>query len=162
MDQLQTHMVTILARIPRQATEAIDCWLRRRGQAARNLSAKIGFWSEFWAQRCIDWQDHVMRHPGALRNLLLTQNFDWLHAQRSRFVPADGSASTRNSLLAGRTGTRAIGGKPQVRWDAGIALARSFLNSRSDTLIGSNALSVSSRIRAAVAEISQFFIGHDP
>ena len=103
-----------------------------------------------------------MRHPGALRNLLLTRNFEWLQAQRSRFVPADGSASTRNSLLAGRTGTWAIGGKPEFRWDSAIALARSLLNSRNHALIGSNALSVSSRIRAAVAEISQLFTGHDP
>ena len=81
----------------------------------------------------------------------------WLQAQRSQFVPAWGSVSTRNSVLAGRTGTRANGGRPQQRWDAGICLAQAFLRSRRGSLANSHALSVSSRIRNAIREIYEFF-----
>ena len=89
--------------------------------------------------------------------LLLFHNSAWLQAQRSQFVPAWGSASTRNSVLAGRTGTRANGGRPQQRWDAGICLAQAFLRSRRGSLANSHALSVSSRIRNAIREIYEFF-----
>ena len=98
-----------------------------------------------------------MRTTGVLKSLLLYHNSDWLQAQRSRFVPESGSACTRNSVLAGRTGTRANGGKPQQRWDDVIRLARAYLKSRRGALVNSNALSVSSRIRNAIAEIYEFF-----
>ena len=94
-----------------------------------------------------------------LKDLLLHQNSDWLQARSSAFVPAKGSADTRNSLLAGRTGTRSNGGRPQQRWDAGVCLARHFLQSRGISLKGNNALSVSSRIRNAVAAVQEFFNG---
>ena len=94
---------------------------------------------------------------GVLKKLLLFHNSDWLQAQRSRFVPESGSANTRNSVLAGRTGTRANAGKPLQRWDDGICLARAFLRSRREALSNSHALSVSSRIRNAVSEIYKFF-----
>ena len=97
------------------------------------------------------------RDRGVLNKLLLYHNSDWLQAQRSQFVPAWGSVSTRNSVLAGRTGTRANGGRPQQRWDAGICLAQAFLRSRRGSLANSHALSVSSRIRNAIREIYEFF-----
>ena len=99
-----------------------------------------------------------MAASGVMKDLLLIRNSDWLQARRSRFVPQSDSATDRNSLLAGRTGTRANGGKPQQRWDAGISLARSFLRSRSGSLCSNNALSVSTRIRNAVSEVIISFL----
>ena len=63
----------------------------------------------------------------------------------------------RVGVSAGRTGTRANGGKPQQRWDSGICLAQAYLRSRWDGLRGGDALSVSSRIRNAIAEMYEFF-----
>ena len=48
MDKLQVNMVSILSRIPRANSENIASWLRRRGQAARNVCSRMGFWSESW------------------------------------------------------------------------------------------------------------------
>ena len=124
----------------------------------------MGFWSESWARRQLSWHDHIMRSEGVMKELLLWRNSDWLQAQRSHFVASNGSASSRNSLLAGRTGTRLHGGKPQLRWDAGVALARYFLESRSLSVVNDNALSVSSRIRQAVFRFTVCLIinGQDP
>ena len=154
---MQTNMVSILSRLPKLDSEDWVGWLRRKRRLARNVCSRIGFWSEAWAKRQIDWHEHVMRASGVLKDLLLSRNSDWLQAQRSRFVAERGSASSRNSVLAGRTGTRANGGKPQQRWEAGICLARAFLRSRQVSRCNTNALSVSSRIRNAVSEVYQFF-----
>ena len=161
MDAMQTHMVSILSRIPKHDSEDWVGWIRRSRRLARNVCARIGFWSEAWARRTISWHEHVMRHPGILKDLLLWHNSDWLQAMRAHFVAQNGSEYTRNSFLAGRTGTRADGGRPQPRWDEGITLARAFLNSRSQSINGSNALSVTSRIREAVSQIYEFFTPAD-
>ena len=57
---------------------------------------------------------------------------------------------TRNSVLAGRTGTRLIIGRPQVRWCDGLGVAKHVLEGRQESLKGSNALSISVRIREAL------------
>ena len=157
MDNLQTNMVSILSRVPKNDSEDWVGWLRRKRRLARDVCDRIGLWSEAWAKRLIDWDEHLHRDRGVLNKLLLYHNSDWLQAQRSQFVPAWGSVSTRNSVLAGRTGTRANGGRPQQRWDAGICLAQAFLRSRRGSLANSHALSVSSRIRNAIREIYEFF-----
>ena len=64
-------------------------------------------------------------------------------------------ASSRNSMLAGRTGTRCNEGRPQVRWEHGISLAREVLNGRNTTQKGGNAMSISSRIKNALKSIAQ-------
>ena len=99
-----------------------------------------------------------MRTPGILRDLVMYKNSVWLQEQRSAFVPASGSGSTRNSIVAGRTGTRCNIGRPQPRWEAGIALARSFLAGRGHHMRGRNSLSVGSRIRSAAIRLAEFFM----
>ena len=69
-----------------------------------------------------------------------------------------GSASSRNSLQAGRTGTRLNIGRPQPRWEAGVDLARSFLAGRGHHLRGGNSLSVGSRIRSAALRLAELFV----
>ena len=157
MDAMQVNMVSMISRVPKNDSEDWVTWVRRRRRLARNVCGRIGFWSEAWAKRTIEWHEHIQRHPGVMRDLLMWHDSHWLQAQRSRFVAADGSATTRNSLIAGRTGTRASGGRPQPRWEEGIGLSKSLLNTRGITLNGSNALSISSRIREAVSQVYQFF-----
>ena len=124
-------------------------YVRRRRRLARNLVSKIGFWSEAWARRTISWHEHVMRTTGVMRSLVELRNSDWLEAQRAQFVVQTGSSASRNSLTAGRTGTRCNIDRPQMRWLAGINLAKGFLESRRSTTRGES-LSVGSRIRQAV------------
>ena len=90
------------------------------------FGVRLGFWSEAWARRTVSWHEHVMRTTGVMRSLVMFKNSDWLEAQRSHFVVETGSSASRNSLTAGRTGTRCNIGKPQMRWQACIALARGF------------------------------------
>ena len=156
MDNMQSHMVSIFIGIPRGDSEDWVSFVRRRRRLARNLCSRIGTWSEAWARRVISWHEHVMRGSWVLSDLIQWKNSEWLEEQRARFVSSN-SLSSRNSLRAGRTGTRCNNGRPQPRWEEGVALARSFLESRPHALIGDNALSVGTRIRQALELMSEFF-----
>ena len=157
LDGVQVHMISILQRIPRLDGEDNVSWTRRSRRLARNTCSTIGLWSEAWAGKVIDWHDHVMRHDCIMKSLVQHKNSAWLQTQRSYFVSSNGSTSTRNSLLAGRTGTRADGGRPQPRWESGISLARSLLQTRDVSARGNNSLSIGSRIRQAALLVAEFF-----
>ena len=73
--------------------------------------------------------------------------------QRSQFVASNG-ASERCSLTAGRTGTRCNIGRPQQRWEQGVALAGEVLCARALSQKGSNAISIGTRIRAAIMSLA--------
>ena len=73
--------------------------------------------------------------------------------QRAKWVSSN-SIDCRNSCLAGRTGTRLNVGRPQPRWQEGIALAEEVLHNRNIALKGQNALTIGSRIRDALLHIS--------
>ena len=156
MDAMQVYIVSIFTGIPKADGEDWIVYVGRRRRLARNLVSTIGFWSEAWARRTVSWHEHVMRTTGIMRSLVMFRNSDWLEAQRSQFVVETGSSASRNSLTAGRTGTRCNIGKPQMRWQAGIALARGFLDSRRNAVQGGS-LSVGTRIRQAALLLSQFF-----
>ena len=98
-----------------------------------------------------------MRTPSVPHDLVEYRNAGGLESQRSHFVAACGSSITRTSMLAGRTGTRANIGMLQMRWNAGIALARSFLEGRRISVCGKNSLSVGSRIRNAAILLAEAF-----
>ena len=98
-----------------------------------------------------------MRTPSILRDLGMFKNSNWLQAQRAAFVAQLAEAVNRNSLTAGRTGTRCNIGRPQPRWDAGITLAREFLAGRVQYLRGSGTLSVGTRIHNALTRLAQSF-----
>ena len=90
-------------------------------------------------------------------DLVKLKNSDWLRTRRGLFCAQSSRASNRNSLTAGRTGTRCNIGRPQTRWEAGIALARGYVGSRKEHVRGSNRLSVGSRIRAAAQRLREVF-----
>ena len=63
------------------------------------------------------------------------------------------------SVWAGRTGTRATSGRPQQRWEDGVALSKEVLEARGQPSTSSlNIATVLSRVlltaRAAVANVS--------
>ena len=157
LDGVQVHMVSILQRLPRLEGEDGVSWSRRSLRLARNSCSTIGLWSEAWARRAIDWHDHIMRRPSILKDLFMCQNSDWLQARRSLFVPSHGSGSGHYSIHSGRTDTRLFPGQPPPRWESGIKLARSFLDTRSMGVRGNNALSLGNRIRQAAIRIRELF-----
>ena len=79
--------------------------------------------------------------------LLEYHSSSWLVEQRSMFV------NSVNSLITSRTGTRLNIGGPQVRWSGGTLIAIGTSATRTDALVGKNAITVSARIREAVAFI---------
>ena len=119
--------------------------------------SQTGFWSTLWCQRVIDWDKHVRRgakYQHVCAPLLTYKNAGWLMHQRLQFVISNG-ASERCSPTAGRTGTRCNIGRPQTRWEQGVALAHEVMTSREDvSQKGKNAISLGSRIRNAILSIT--------
>ena len=74
----------------------------------------------------------------------------WLMHKRAEWVSQHESSSNRVTMRAGRTGTRLNIGQPQIRWEEGLALAKSVLSTRDTSLIGNNSLSIGTRIREAM------------
>ena len=135
----------------RSDSEDIDSFCRRRARQARNVANHCRLWSIVWAQRVVAWSAHVNRgskyaHP--VSRLLQYRDSVWLLHQRSQYVS---EFSIRNSVFAGRTGTRLNIGRPQVRWSDGLDVARSLCEIRSESVKGSNALSIGTRIREALS-----------
>ena len=156
-------MILVLMHLPRKSGELFEEWWKRRGKAARQLCSKIGFWSIEWAKRVVSWHEHVQRsskHNSIICKLVNYHNNDWLLQKRSQWVASSGGSSSRVTALAGRTGTRLNIGQPQTRWDEGVALARSVLQSRDITIKGRQPLAIGSRIRNAISTMREFFDGH--
>jgi len=133
--------------------EDIDTFCRRRARQARTVANSVGLWSIVWCQRVIAWSAHLKRaalyqHP--CTKLLNLNAATWLMTMRSQWVSVTG---TRNSVLAGRTGTRLNIGRPQVRWTDGLSVALEVVKVRQESLKGNNALSISTRIREALSEL---------
>ena len=128
IDALQCQMLAIIMQLPRSIHESIDQYCRRRRREARNLASECCFWSTLWARRVIKWDEHVqrgVRHKHVVARFLNFQDANWLQRRRSEWVSADTpEVHGRNSLTAGQTGTRLNVGRPQVRWDVGVVVAR--------------------------------------
>ena len=133
LDALQTRMMVIILKIRKLPDESFETWLRRRNRIASRKCCEIGRWSIIWANRFLNWHKHVMRSNLFSRKLIEYRDAQWLIAQRMRFVSRNRSATSRNRPHAGRTGTRGgLGGKPQPRWQEGVALAKQVLNVSAD------------------------------
>ena len=150
LDGAMCRMAARILPCERKPTEDIDQYCRRRKRQARDFCGKAGFWSTVWAGRVIGWFDHV--HRSEARNhmcakLLRHHDAAWLRSRRAAF------SNVRNTLFAGQTGTRAVGGKPQPRWEEGVLLAKSFCAERSLDVHGKHSLSVGARIRNALLSL---------
>ena len=89
---------------------------------------KHGSWALLWSKRILAWSKHLDRavaRESVLGRLLRWHGAEWLRGERANYVSSDSRDYTnvRNSVFAGRTGTRAVSTRPQVRWDDGLELA---------------------------------------
>ena len=125
VDKQQQKMVATMLRLPRLEGEEPENYIRRRGRLARGHCQRMGFWSAKWFARAIAWDQHLARaHDNTWAARLRDfRGKEWLMQRRRAFAP---NAST-TSLQAGRTGTRAIHGKVQMRWHDGIDYALSHM-----------------------------------
>jgi hypothetical protein len=126
IDRLQQKMVASMLRLPRLEGEEPDAYVRRRGRLARRHCQQQGTWSAHWFSRATSWDQHLSRPRNKCTWSAMLRGFrgkEWLMQQRSSFAPSGGLAQA--SLFAGRTGTRAIHGKVQMRWHDGIDYATS-------------------------------------
>ena len=147
LDAVQCQMLAYMLPCVPHVNESTDHFCRRRLRQARNVASHAGLWSLMWAKRVIDWQDHVSRGSAYDHFCSQLSDFhdnDWIQAQRIPFV------NSRNSVFAGRTGTRLNIGRPQTRWSHGVANAHAAINARTSHARGSNALSLSTRLREAI------------
>ena len=111
--------------------ETLDVYCRRRKREARNRAVKMGLWSKIWCKRILNWDAHLTRArdpcrpPHIINNLLDFHGQDWLVQQRSPWVVSNSRfENPRNSVWAGRTGTRLNIGRPQTRWVDGVTNAK--------------------------------------
>ena len=128
VDKLQQKMMASMLRLPRLEGEEPDRYVRRRGRLARGHCQQHGLWSAHWFARAIAWDEHLARprnnHTWSAR-LRDFRGKVWLMQRRASFSPSGASIVGSASLLAGRTGTRAVHGKVQMRWHDGIDHAKS-------------------------------------
>ena len=156
LDRIQTHMLGILSKIPRLQGELLQDWLIRRARISKKLAAKIGWWSSVWAKRVINWHEHVLRSTKHIHSGILNyQEQNWLIARRLFWCTQNGSTSSRLSPFGGRTDTRICAGRPQQRWEQGVALARQLVEL--DPAQNSRIRGVGTRIREAKRFLNQFF-----
>ena len=113
LDSTQCQMLAFFLPCEPGIHETLDQFYRRRLRQARNVANQAGLWSLAWAQRNIQWQNHVLRgaeYGHFCSPLILFHNNSWLESRRAAFV------NSQNSSLSGRTGTRLNIGRPQARW----------------------------------------------
>ena len=99
---------------------------------------------------------HVKRgliHNHTCAQILAYKDSQWILHRRSEWVPENSGSNSRNSILAGRTGTRLNIGRPQQRWDQGVLLAKTVLEGRTMNLNQKNALTIGTQIRNALQQI---------
>ena len=116
-----------LLKLPREAREEVDAYVRRRGKAARKLCIANGKWSALWFRRAVQWDEHLARPLNSYSwaaKLRMYRGRSWLMEQRSKFASSVASLASPVSMVAGRTGTRAMSGKVHMRFHDGIEYAR--------------------------------------
>ncbi len=153
LDRVHCQMLAFVLPCARLVTETIDQYCRRRCTNARNVAMHAGMWSDIWCKRIINWNYHLERacnYNHMCSRLLKYHDAVWLQSQRAKWVSENDS---RNSIVAGRTGTRACGCRPQVRWSDGIQTAVALREASSRTVKGNNAKTIGSRIQEAVKSL---------
>ena len=91
-----------------------------------------------------------------VKKLLEFRDADWLREQRARWVPVS-CLAPRNSVHAGRTGTRSLGGRPQVRWVEGVEIAACVLQKSTKPAKGNNSLTIGSIVMRTAQEARAFW-----
>ena len=130
IDTLQQKMMASMLGLPRLEGEDPAVYVRRRGRAARSHCQQQGFWSARWFARSVAWDEHLARPQNINTWSARLRDFRgqvWLMQRRASCAPTMSSRARSVSLLAGRTNTRAIHGKVQMRWHDGIEYAKGHM-----------------------------------
>lgn len=120
-DDLQAQLLRAAVPVPRQHGESCEGFWRRRARAARARARERGPWSVRIASRVAAWDAHLRRGHAAsswASRLRSEQDGSWVRAARL----AAGSLA-----LGGRTGTRAMPGRPPLRWHDAAEAAREIV-----------------------------------
>ena len=48
IDSMQSHMLSIMAKVPRLPTESLDAWFKKRNKVGHELAVRCGLWSSMW------------------------------------------------------------------------------------------------------------------
>ena len=127
LDVLQSNMITIILKTPRNPGEGIDSFACRQGRLARKEAQKVGVWSKLWGEAAVRWYGHLRRHLDSPAGLALAfRDAKWLQGRRVKEQSRANRACA--SLLgdAGWTATRVTGlGKPQPRWEEQVLKVQS-------------------------------------
>ena len=127
IDGVQRKMLSLSSPVPWKPDETAEEHARRQTRQSSRLASQSGLWSKHWIDRALAWDEHVRRnHVGWEWNnkLLNFHNATWLCELRSQYVPSQSQRVSPWTILAGRTGTRAMAGKVQPRWEESINRVR--------------------------------------
>ena len=127
IDATQKRMIAIACPISLRPGEGLEQFRRRRGRHASQLACESGFWSQFWFGRALAWDDHVQRNRSVCKwnhSLRAFHDSAWLQEQRAAYAAVNPCRSNPWTLVAGRTGTRALPGKVHPRWQEAIGKVR--------------------------------------
>ena len=117
LNKLQRQFLAVLFDVKPRPQEDIGVFQERRHAFTQHLAQEMGLWSVEWARSIVSWSDHVARYHDAgswIPALLGWQDSVWLSIRRALF----------SSSGISRTRTRVFRGKPERRWEEGLAKAR--------------------------------------
>ena len=118
VESLQNSIVACLLRLPPEAGESADSYVRRRGREARKIVRSSECWRLKVCERVVSWHEHVERgHVFSWAvEVQKCRGSTWLQGQRL--------LNNSFSAFAGILSLRANPGRPHVRWDEGVATAK--------------------------------------
>ena len=121
IDKTQNKMIGVLLGLRCKPGEDFATFALRRNREASRVAATCGRWSEVWRKRVINWNSHLGRARNSKSWAAKTLHYHektWLQQQRLLHL-----VGQWGSLLAGRTGTRAMPGIVHKRWHDGVDTA---------------------------------------
>ena len=119
IDATQRRMAATLVGVKPNGHEEPREFLMRKHRLASALCRKMGWWSDMWFRRALDWDAHIRRNRNShswCHVLVDWHGENWLADRRAR---ASGNSATS------RTRTRSTRGAPLMRCHSGMDLARS-------------------------------------
>ena len=118
---LQNAVVACLIRLPRDPFEETEEYCRRRAREARRVVGQSSCWMRQAANRVISWEDHMQRAHTWTWATEVRECRDSLWLQSRRMINNSASA------FAGILLSRPERGRPRVRWEEGLLVARAAI-----------------------------------
>ena len=160
LESVQCSMTASVMRIEKVPFEPDDHFFRRRRREARNTAMKAGSWACVWARRLQKWHAHCLRQNTVLKSLLEWHDVAWLRERRSNYVTSNVRnilGISRNSLFAGNTGTRIVGGRPEPRLQESLELAGEIVRASRKAERSNNLLTLHTVLQRASSTLRGMF-----